>query len=74
MLLCNISTQFYYFSRSPCFRLFVILMESTADSSLPPSTTDKPLDITAASSFANLFLNEINHQDTQGLLDVQRSL
>jgi hypothetical protein len=28
----------------------------------------------AASSFADLFLNEINNQDIYGLLDVQRSL
>ncbi len=50
-------------------------MESSINSSSSSSTTtitpslNKP-----ASSFANLFLNEINNQDIYALLDVQRSL
>jgi hypothetical protein len=58
-----------------CFRSFVLLMESNTESSLTSSTiTTTPSTTTPASSFVNLFLNEINNQDVHGLLDVQRSL
>jgi hypothetical protein len=49
-------------------------MESSITSSTSSSTTITPLSNKAASSFADLFLNEINNQDIYGLLDVQRSL
>jgi hypothetical protein len=51
-------------------------MESSVNSSLSSSTTTTTTSstITPASSFANLFLNEINNQDIYALLNVQRSL
>ncbi|CAF1298696.1 unnamed protein product [Adineta steineri] len=50
-------------------------METNADSSLTSSTTTTiSSNTTPASSFVNLFLNEINNQDIYCLLDVQRSL
>ena len=44
-------------------------MESDPDS--PPASP--PIE-TAASSFVNLFFNEVNKQDVNGLLHVQNSL
>ncbi len=65
----------YDFFRSPYFRLIVFLMESSVNSSLSSSTTTTTTStVTPASSFANLFLNEINNQDIYALLNVQRSL
>jgi flagellar hook assembly protein FlgD len=48
-------------------------MESSVNST-SSTTTTTPSTVTPASSFVNLFLNEINNQDISGLLSVQRSL
>jgi flagellar hook assembly protein FlgD len=50
-------------------------MESSVNSSSSSSTTTTtPSTAAPASSFLNLFLNEVNHQDISVLRDVQRSL
>jgi hypothetical protein len=54
------------FSASFYFRLFPFIMETNNESI---STSD-----TAASSMVNLFMDEINKQDVNGLLHVQNAL
>lgn len=56
-----------FFTTSLYFRLFPFIMETNDDSFVTP-------DATAASSVVNLFIDEINKQDVNGLLQVQDSL
>ncbi|CAF0927807.1 unnamed protein product [Rotaria sordida] len=49
-------------------------IDSSLSSSSSSTTTTTSSSTTPASSFVNLFLNEINNQDSHGLLNVQSSL
>ncbi|UJR21863.1 hypothetical protein I4U23_024936 [Adineta vaga] len=53
--------------------LFFKRMETTADSLTSSTTTTIPSPVSAASTFANLLLNEVNNEDVHNLLNVQRS-